>query len=122
MTKSLTAALLLGALASVAQAQPNKDFAAMGIGTSTCTQFANLYKGNPQFAENLYFTWAQGFLSSWNMNQMVTKQPYWNLGSLTTTEQETLLRQYCDQHPLGNFVDAIFDLLTHLEMKTQGPR
>src|SRR6516225_9282110 len=58
----LTALGLIIVAANTAQPE-TRQFAVMGIGTSTCAVFANMYKGDPQFAEQQFFVWAQGYLS-----------------------------------------------------------
>jgi len=42
---------------------------------------------------------------------MDAKKPYVNLAKLDVKAQEALLRRYCDQHPLGNYLDAVFNLI-----------
>ena len=105
--------VLMGLLVASAQAQ-TKPSAAMGIGTSTCAQFADLYRLDPSF-EDTYFSWAQGFLSGWNSAQIAAKEPYWDLASLDTKAQEAYLRSYCDQPPLGNFFGAVMNLTTQFK-------
>jgi hypothetical protein len=94
-----------------------KDFALRGVGTSTCTEFANLFKSDAEWAENLYFTWTQGFLSGWNFAQLEAKKQSVNLALLDTKAQEASIRRYCDQHPLGNYLDAVLNLLLELQSK-----
>jgi hypothetical protein len=88
--------------------------AVMGIGTATCAIFAKWYKDDPQFAERQFFTWAQGYLSGWNFVLMTTGQPFFDLGSLSTESQKARLRSYCDQHPLGRFIEAVWSLAGEL--------
>jgi hypothetical protein len=98
------------ALFSIVQANA-KDMALQGAGATTCAVFANLYKLDSERTENLYFTWTQGYLSGWSAAQMDAKKPYVNLAKLDVKAQEALLRRYCDQHPLGNYLDAVFNLI-----------
>jgi hypothetical protein len=111
-------------LSTTAHAENGKDFAMQGVGTSTCTQFANLYKSDAQYWEAQFFAWAQGFMSGNNFAQVSDNQPYTylNLGSLDTKAQQASIRRYCDQHPLGSYLDAVENLMTQLEMKTFSPR
>jgi len=106
--------VLLGLFLGSAQAQTGHS-AAMGIGVSTCAQFADLYRLDSSSAEDYYFSWAQGFLSGWNAAQLAAKEPTWDLASLDIKAQEAYLRSYCDQHPLGNFLDAIMNLTTQFK-------
>ncbi len=111
----LTALGLIIVAANTAQPE-TRQFAVMGIGTSTCAVFANMYKGDPQFAEQQFFVWAQGYLSGWNHGLMITGQPMFDMGSLSTQRQFARLRSYCDQHPLGNFLEAVWTLAEELKM------
>jgi hypothetical protein len=107
----------LGLIVASNTAQPEtRQMAAMGIGTSTCAVFANMYKGDPQWAETQFFTWTQGYLSGWNHILMITGQPVFDMGSLSTERQKARLRSYCDQHPLGNFMEAVWALTEELKM------
>ena len=97
------------------------DYAAMGLGISSCAEFANLYKQDPKWAEGMYFAWAQGYLSGWNMAQISAKRPYFDLASLDTRTQQAHLRSYCDQHPLGNYLDAVWDLTSRFKSLATPP-
>ena len=77
----LTALGLIIVAANTAQPE-TRQMAAMGIGTSTCAVFANMYQGDPQFAEQQFFNWTQGFLSGWNHSLMLTGQPFFDMGAL----------------------------------------
>jgi hypothetical protein len=111
----LTALGLVIVAANMAQPE-TRQMAAMGIGTATCAAFANLYKDDPQFWERQFFAWTQGYLSGWNHNLMITGQPMFDMGSLSTERQQARLRSYCDQHPLGNFIEAVWTLSEELKM------
>jgi hypothetical protein len=56
-----------------------KEFAMQGVGVYTCSQFANIYKSDSNFAEDLFFNWAQGYMSGWNAAQLDAKKPSINL-------------------------------------------
>lgn len=113
-----SARTLFAMIAFINLAQANaKEIAVQGIGVSTCTQFANFYKVDAQSAENVFFAWAQGYLSGWNTAQIDAKQPTLNLALMDTKEQREFLRRYCDQHPLGNYIDAVDHLMFELQYK-----
>jgi hypothetical protein len=107
-------------VASIVTQANAEDFAIQGVGTSTCTKFANIYKSDAQFAENLYFTRTQGYLSGWNAAQIDAKKPTLNLALLDIKSQEASLRRYCDQHPFGDYLDAVFNLMLELKSKYCG--
>jgi len=64
--------------------------------------------------ELLYFTWAQGFMTAVNFAKIQHNSSFKELNGWSTEEQERHIREYCDQHPLGDFMDAILDLLQFL--------
>jgi hypothetical protein len=107
--------ILLGLLIGSANAEAG-EVAAMGIGTLTCTVFADMYKLDPTEAENVYFAWTQGYLSGSNAALIAEGKPFRNLASMDTKDQEAYLRRYCDQHPLGNYIDAVMSLSTNFAM------
>jgi hypothetical protein len=39
----------------------------MGAGSSTCADYTQEYRRDPDTANNLYFSWAQGFMSGQNV-------------------------------------------------------
>ncbi len=92
-----------------------ESVAVMGIGVGTCGDFTSLYKLDPARAETLYFSWVQGFLSGWNIGRLADDQPFYNLKSMDVDRQQSLVRTYCDQHPLSNYLDAVRGLTDELE-------
>ena len=88
--------------------------AARGVGTGTCGQFAQVYKANPKFADTVYASWAQGFMSGWNFS---TLPKYRELGAESYEAQMMHIRNYCDQHPLAAFVQAVMDLYVTLPQR-----
>ena len=99
--------LLLGVASSAAQT------VTMGLGAATCSQFASDYRRAPKTVETAYFGWAQGFLSGHNFAVLAHAKDSGvapDLKSLSIEEQQAFIRQYCDSHPLGNYMDAVLDL------------
>jgi hypothetical protein len=97
--------------ACIAHAEP---LSAMGIGATTCGEFATKYKKQPEAIETLYFTWAQGFLTGANVSRLAAKQPARDLNSKPLSEQKAYLRSYCDSHPLSEYFLAVLSLLQSL--------
>lgn len=112
--------LLLLTVGIISQTARAEDKAGAGFGTSTCTQFANLYKFDAQYTEQQYFNWTQGFLTGFNYAQMHHDKSYLDLNSMDTKAQEASIRRYCDQHPLGLYIDAVINLANELQMKRLG--
>jgi hypothetical protein len=113
--KELFAGLALGLLMTSAQAQA-QTYVQMGIGSSTCAQYLNLYRLDPNGTEQAYFDWAQGFLSGWNLGRMDAKKPVIDLASISIVSQQEYLRSYCDKHPLSDFASGVLTLITRLKV------
>lgn len=92
------------------------EVAARGIGTLSCAQFAQMYRADPKDANVVFGSWGQGFMSGWNA-VMIQNHSYRDLGSETVDETSSYIREYCDQHPLGSFVDAVMDTLLKMPLK-----
>jgi hypothetical protein len=69
--------------------------------------------------ENAMLTWAQGFMSSSNVN--LDKGQYRDLAAMSLDAQKASLRNYCDEHPMAEFVKAVIDLYFKLPMKKYTP-
>jgi hypothetical protein len=93
------------------------DSVARGLGSQTCAQFAEQYRAAPEHADLAYMSWAQGFMSGWNFALIDSKNTYRNLDALTFDAQATHLRQFCNNHPLASFVQAVIDLFNSLPLK-----
>jgi hypothetical protein len=106
----LIIAVFLG-VTSISQAE---EIAAQGAGILTCRQFANIYRGHPELAENVFFTWAQGFMTGVNYAKIAANGKSANLGAMTTAKQKSYIRSYCDAHPSEFFLNAVTNLYFRL--------
>jgi hypothetical protein len=121
LNKTLAVALACALVTSpnLAQAEQAKNLVGMGIGAMTCTQFANFYKTNAEEAETAFFHWAQGFMSGFNAAQVANKQATVNLAAMEQKEQKAFLRRYCDQHPLGDYVEGVLQLWLDMQFQQE---
>jgi len=103
MIKRLSAAALALVLGSMPVAA--EPMVAMGMGTLSCAEFGRFYRDFPQ-AENDFFAWAQGFMTGVNLAPGVQKRDM----SGDTKVQMRFLRDYCADHPLKNYIDAVIGL------------
>jgi hypothetical protein len=87
-----------------------KHFDVRGVGATSCGKYAETYRMNPRNADDLYISWAQGYISGVNSGM----DAYFDLGSKTSDEMLRFLRKYCDDHPLANFHEAAEGLLKSL--------
>jgi hypothetical protein len=102
--------ILLAVTFSASAAEKKKETLVLqGLGATSCAQFADFFRDSPKIEEE-YFDWAQGFMSGLNMNADV----YVVLNAKSIDEEKRFLRRYCDAHPLGEFMDAIYDLMKTL--------
>jgi hypothetical protein len=76
----------------------------MGAGSSTCADYLQAYRSDPTSANDLYFGWAQGFMSGQNVAH--DKKPMRNLNALPTSRQLDFLQRFCEQKPTELFAIA----------------
>src|SRR5262245_10339635 len=94
-----------------------------GVGTSSCGKFMNSYKENPARTESLYFSWAQGFMSSINFNRKLQNGTPIDFGVSPSAAQLSWIRSYCQKNPLKTYLRAATELflaLEHAQTKKQG--
>lgn len=115
MKRYVIGALALAMLSTGARAE---EMLVSGVGAATCAQFAKLYQGDPKNTGLIFLSWAQGFLSGWNIGQADSKVLTLDLSVESAADQETFVREFCDQHPLKNYVEAVTALAAELKYKT----
>lgn len=86
-----------------------------GPGASTCGQFAASYRAYPQDTELLYFSWAQGYMSGMNTILEPLKVPPGDFGKKPIAEQQSIIRDFCDAHPLAPYEGAVLVLFEQLK-------
>jgi hypothetical protein len=106
---------------SVANAQEPSNVVA-GIGVTTCAEFAERYRENPDSAESRYFSWATGYMTGWNVASFGQKVPVVFLTAMTEDEQKSFLRRFCDQNPQKQYFRAVSTLLGELKRKHERER
>jgi hypothetical protein len=87
----------------LSQAKP--PYAAMGAGASSCAKFAQDYQKDPSNFEMFYFSWAQGWMSGFNIVGNVR-----DLNSIELDAQERYIRIFCNEHPLDNYQSVVIAL------------
>ena len=93
-------ALMFAGTASAQQPQAGM----MGAGSSTCADYLSEYKRDPASANDLYFSWAQGYMSGQNVAH--DKNPMRNLNAIPTSSQLDFLQRFCEQKPTVLFAVA----------------
>jgi hypothetical protein len=97
------------------------DYAYAGLGATSCGKIAQDYQRNPTEIEAVMMHWAQGFMSGANMSETQHDAQYRDLQAMTIEAQEESLRNYCDEHPMAEFIKAAIDLYLKLPMKKYTP-
>jgi hypothetical protein len=91
-----------------------------GVGVERCSELNSRAKPGSRLQESSHYrlvlSWAQGFVSSFNMSGIVeaskagTGRSYMDLSSISLEEQWAFITQYDRQNPSKQIVDAVFDL------------
>jgi hypothetical protein len=100
VVRSVLATFLLFSFPALAE-----DTDVSGIGSHTCAQFAEGVRQNPA-AEDIYFTWAEAFMSGVNFVAESKGEPLFNLGSAPADQQKHFITQFCDKHPMARYLLA----------------
>jgi hypothetical protein len=86
-----------------------------GVGASSCGKFTNSYKENTARTETLYFSWAQGFMSSINFNRKIQNGTPVDFGAMPSAAQLGWIRNYCQKNPMKTYLRAATELFLALE-------
>ena len=106
------AAILLPPTA--ARAEPTLKW---GLGTRSCARFAQDFKQNPELWDTLYYSWAEGFMTGFNLVRSTIAKQDIDLNPHNRSEQwrrESIL-EYCATHPLSPYSEAVVNLINELK-------
>ncbi len=84
----------------------------IGPGTVSCAEFGRAYRDDPKNTENLFFSWALGFMSGLNTELLGRGET--DLNQLSIDKQKELVRSYCEKHPQAAYFAAVFDLYNRM--------
>jgi hypothetical protein len=85
-----------------------------GGGARSCAQFAKDYQEHPEETETAYFEWAEGYISGLNVWVVSTNLPRRDVSSMSISDQEALLRTYCNEHPLASYSAGAIEIFNRL--------
>lgn len=85
-----------------------------GPGITTCTDFEKAYHDNRESNENLFYSWALGFMSGLNASVMLVGHGETDLHELSEQAQKEFLRSTCKAQLRGTYVGAVFDLYNRM--------
>ena len=117
--KKLIAIVIAATLSCLVWVARAEEIAGTGVGNRTCADFAKNYRNTatPIIIENIFFSWAQGFMAGWNVALSdVQKELTVDLSALKTDEQKKYLRDFCDKHPLKNYMDGVMGLMSQIKV------
>lgn len=103
-------AIICGSLSS--KAEYTREF--LGYGSVYCNKinFANNFNGN------IYFPWAQGYLSAMNAMLRLSNKKFVDFSVMSVDEEKAFLKDYCDKNPnsvYGFAVEALYERLIKLQ-------
>ena len=87
-----------------------------GLGVRSCAKFAQDFKENPESWETIYYVWAEGYLTGFNVALGVLRGQSVDLNPHERSEQwrRESIREYCASHPLAPYSEAVINLLNEL--------
>src|SRR3984957_4768790 len=90
-----------------------------GSGTMSCAEVTEAIQQHPE-DENLFFSWAQGFMSG--LKQDLLKHGETDLNALPLDAQKQFVRSYCKEHPRIAYFEAVFKLFDKMRHDRGLPR
>ncbi len=110
-----TSALVVASLAFASTALAEELNVVSGVGGSSCGKFTNSYKENPAKTKSVYFSWAQGFMSSINLSRKMQNGTPIDFGAMPSATQITWIRGYCQKNPMQTYLRAATELFLAVE-------
>jgi hypothetical protein len=103
----LALVLMLSSLSLPARSIAAEKAGWSGAGTMACGEVAGAIRQHPE-DENLFFSWAQGFMSG--LNTELLKHGETDLNGIPLDEQKQFVRSYCGRKPRAKYFEAVFKL------------
>jgi hypothetical protein len=101
-----------------------EEIAVTGVGMSPCSEVVQYYRTNPNPAgvELVFFSWAEGFMTGWNVASADQKDLKIDLSMMNTDDQKKYMREYCEHHPTKKYIDGIVALMGQIKhARTESP-
>jgi hypothetical protein len=83
-----------------------------GVGIYPCSEFTKALE-NPDL-EAVFFTWAEGFLTGWNMGLPNDSGFRVDMSGLSRDEQKRFMRNYCKASPTKRYLEGVTALMSRL--------
>jgi hypothetical protein len=89
------------------------------LGKSTCAKYIEQNRVDAQHADDMFNSWANGYLSGMNEAVASLGQPRHDLGAESAEAKVKFIQNYCKEHPLGDFLNSVLALMRSLPLVTQ---
>jgi hypothetical protein len=83
-----------------------------GRSRASGTTYADNYHKNPDGTDVVYYSWALGYMSALNS---MSPERFLDLNAETTDDGKRFLREYCNAHPLANYMDGVVELISRFQ-------
>jgi hypothetical protein len=95
-------------------ASAREPAAIKGAGAASCAEYAKAYQMSPVQTDDLFLSWAVGYISGINFITGNMSGTSWDLAAETQNEMKRYLRQYCNDHPLADYATGVLELMRSL--------
>ena len=85
-----------------------KHFIVGGVGALSCAKYAEMYRVDHIHTGQVFGAWMHGYISAINTTR--GDGVYSDMAAKTPEEMMQFLHKYCNDHPLGNFLDGVVEL------------
>jgi hypothetical protein len=89
------------------------------LGKSTCGKYLEQKRDDPQHADDMFYSWANGYVSGMNEALASAGQPRHDLGAKSAESKVQFIQDYCKEHPLGDYLSSVLALIRSLPLVTQ---
>ena len=92
-----------------------------GLGVRSCAKFAKQFGEDPQLWETLYYIWAEGYMTGFEMARSSLRNRSTDLNPYNRDEQwrREAIRNYCAGNPLAPYSEAVVNLVLELSQPTK---
>ena len=102
-------ALVMGALLLAGSPAAAEPAVGAGVGTYSCSEFTRA-SASDEARELLYFSWAQGWMTAWDLDQMQAGKPTRDLSRPSVPDQRAFLSKWCASHPAELYMKGVYEL------------
>ena len=116
MRVQLAGVAIAFAIAGASAAAAREPTLKWGLGVRSCAKFAQDFKENPETWEAIYYVWAEGYMTGFNIARSSFLGQDIDLNRYDRSEQwrRESIREYCATHPLAPYSEAVVNLVAEL--------